>query len=151
MLSEDRQVEVGYPHGWDPDFGTYLEDAYNNGYPSLRDVNNGNPIGFGVLPFSVSGKRRVTAATAFLKDRPPNLTVMTGNVVESLIVDEHKVTGVLTQHKTCTLAQLTHRCLSEALISPFYSDRHERGYSFGGRYRLTQSPTSFRHWPEERA
>ena len=93
MLSENRQVGVGLPRGWDPDFGTYLEDAYSNGYPSMKDVNSSNSIRLGVLPSTVSNSHRITAATAWLKDKPANLTIITGVVVEKNVINKQNVTG----------------------------------------------------------
>ena len=94
VLNKNRKVDVGFPECWDPDFGTYLDYIYQDGYPKALDINSGNPIGIGVLQSSILKRSRVTAAAAFLTDRPANLTVMTNCVVERVIHDGRQITGV---------------------------------------------------------
>lgn len=94
MLTRNRQVDVGFPERWDPDFGTYLDGVYHDGYPKALDVNSGNPIDIGILQSSISKRSRVTAAAAFLIDKPANLTIMTGSVVERIVYDDRKIRGV---------------------------------------------------------
>ncbi|KAL8720282.1 MAG: hypothetical protein Q9181_007933 [Wetmoreana brouardii] len=94
------KVDVGFPDGWDPEFGTYLKGVYHDGYPVALDINNGNPIGLGVMQHSISKRYRVTAASAFLLDRSSNLTIMTGKVVERVINDGQKITGVALSERT---------------------------------------------------
>jgi len=94
VLNKNRQVDIGFPDRWDPAFGTYLDNAYHDGYPQALDVNSGNPIGLDVIQFSISNRSRVTAATAFLADKPANLTIMTGHVVEKVVHDGQKIIGV---------------------------------------------------------
>ncbi|KAL8688303.1 MAG: hypothetical protein Q9218_005754 [Villophora microphyllina] len=100
LTTENREVKVGFPKGWDPDFGHYLDNIYRDGYPRALDVNSGDPIGLGVLQSSISDTSRVTAATAFLSDAPANLTILTGHVVERIVVDGRKVQGVATESET---------------------------------------------------
>ncbi|KAL8665791.1 MAG: hypothetical protein Q9202_001913 [Teloschistes flavicans] len=96
LTSNIREVEIGFPKRWDPDFGNYLDDTQTDGYPRALDINSGNPIGLGVLQHSTSNGKRVTAATALLSNAPENLTVLTGQAVERVVCDGLKVQGIAT-------------------------------------------------------
>ena len=95
ILILNSAVAVGFPEHWDPDFGAYLDNLYHGGYPRALDINNGDPIGIGVVQSSVSDRSRVTASTAFLTARPPDLTIMTGRVVEKVMLDGKRASGVV--------------------------------------------------------
>ncbi|KAL9602213.1 MAG: hypothetical protein Q9179_002617 [Wetmoreana sp. 5 TL-2023] len=109
------QVDVGFPDGWDPEFGTYLKGVYHDGYPATLDINNGNPIGLGILQSSISKRSRVTAASAFLLDKPSNLTIITGKVVERVINDGQKITGVALSERITDLTEVNVR--KEVILS----------------------------------
>ena len=48
------------------------------GWPRNLDLNSGNPIGLGISPACFMNGKRMTAADAYLKSAPSNLTVLTG-------------------------------------------------------------------------
>ncbi|KAL8967478.1 MAG: hypothetical protein Q9183_002904, partial [Haloplaca sp. 2 TL-2023] len=100
LTTGNREIEVGFPKGWDPDFGHYLDNVYGDGYPRTLDVNCGDPIGLGVLQSSISGTSRVTAASALLSTTPANLTTLTNHVVQKVVVDGHKAQGIATDMGT---------------------------------------------------
>ncbi|KAL8867323.1 MAG: hypothetical protein Q9174_005736, partial [Haloplaca sp. 1 TL-2023] len=90
------EVKIGFPKGWDPDFGRYLDSIYSDGYPQTLDLNSGDPIGLGVMQYSMSSSRRVTAASAFLSTLPSNLAVLTTSVVRKVVFEGHRTRGIAT-------------------------------------------------------
>ena len=107
LIISNREVKVGFPKGWDPEFGHYLDNIYGDGYPQTLDVNSGDPIGLGVIQSSISGTKRATAASALLPTGPANLTVLTGRVVQKVVFDGHKAQGIATDTGICTLSPLS--------------------------------------------
>ena len=67
------------------------------GLPVLEDVNTPGQSGIGLSQMTVDRRgRRVTAATAFLRQaaRRPNLTIRTGVLVQRVMIEQGRATGV---------------------------------------------------------
>lgn len=89
----DGPIDVGYPDGWEAEFGSYLSDVYQH-HPRNPDPNSGNLSGVGVCQVAAFNRLRVTASAAFLSHVPSNLTVMTGSAVERVLFEGQRVVGV---------------------------------------------------------
>ena len=68
--------------------------------PNL-DLNSGDPIGFGIPPSTVHNGRRVTAANAFLIDKPDELKVVTNALVTRVLFHCNRAVGVECAGKNC--------------------------------------------------
>ena len=101
-LTWERKLDVGFPDGWEPEFGSYLTDVYEN---HLRnpDHNSGHPLGVGVCQIAAFKGQRTTASAAFLSDNPPNLTVMTESPVERVLFQGRQAIGVKVANKICMM------------------------------------------------
>jgi choline dehydrogenase-like flavoprotein len=66
------------------------------GYSVIEDFNGPDPAGFGLRQATIRQGRRESAATAFLKPARgrPNLSVITGALVDRIILEDRKATGV---------------------------------------------------------
>ena len=60
------------------------------------DVNSGDPIGMGLGMVCIHNNVRVTASSAYLASRPDNLTIITDAMVDKVIVNSGRATGVRT-------------------------------------------------------
>jgi len=89
---------VSLPDSWEHDFGEFLEAAYGQ-HPQNLDINSGDPIGISVCQLAVVNGRRVTAASAYLSDPPPNLTILTESPVEKVCLDNLKAVGIQVKGK----------------------------------------------------
>ncbi|KIW24520.1 uncharacterized protein PV07_10231 [Cladophialophora immunda] len=87
-------IDVSLPSVWEPGVSKVFEIAQAHGYPINLDQNSGNPIGIGLSPTTVSHGLRTTAASAFLDNRPPNLTVWTDAVAARILFDGKTAVGV---------------------------------------------------------
>lgn len=99
-LTFARPIDVGFPDGWEPEFGSYLSDVYQH---HLRnpDHNSGNLSGVGVSQVAAFEGLRVTASAAFLSNVPSNLTVMTQSAVERVLFEDRRAVGVDVGGTTC--------------------------------------------------
>ncbi|OAP65277.1 hypothetical protein AYL99_01249 [Fonsecaea erecta] len=87
-------VDVSLPLEWEPGVTKVLDIAQTHGFPINLDQNSGNPIGIGMSPTTVSNGLRTTAASAFLADRPFNLSVWTDAVVTRILFSGKTAVGV---------------------------------------------------------
>ena len=78
--------------------------------PLNLDLNSGNPIGFGIPAHTAYNSQRITAAGAFLADKPDNLTVVTNAPVMNILFDGTKAIGVKSTDKTCEFKLPTLPC-----------------------------------------
>ena len=71
--------------------------------PLNPDVNSDQCIGFGVPPGTIHDGLRVTAASAYLAQRPDNLKVLTNANVTRVLFEGKKAIGVeLSKGEKCT-------------------------------------------------
>jgi choline dehydrogenase-like flavoprotein len=89
----DGPIHTGFAAEWEKDVLPLLDTCEKAGFQLNKDHNSGNPIGMSVITNSSYRGRRSTAADA-LMSAPENLTILTDCVVECLIIEDGKVTGV---------------------------------------------------------
>ena len=76
----------------------YIAAGHAMGAPILSDHNSGELVGTSPNSLNIRDGKRVSVADAYLPPRVmarPNLTLLTGHEVEHLVLDGHKVTGVI--------------------------------------------------------
>lgn len=95
-----RPLDVGFPDGWEPEFGKYLTDIYQH-HLKNPDHNSGDILGICVSQVAAFKGQRVTASAAFLADVPSNLTVMTESAVERVLFEGRQAVGVKVAGRTC--------------------------------------------------
>ena len=78
---------------WDPGFGDFMKNSYHY-LPKNLDHNSGNPIGISIVQLSALDGRRVTASTAYLASKIPNLEIVTEAAVSKVIIQGNKAIGV---------------------------------------------------------
>ena len=84
---------MGVTEAWDPGFGDFMKNSYHY-LPKNLDHNSGNPIGSSVCQLSAFDGKRVTASTAYLASKIPNLDIMTEAPVSKVIIQGNKAIGV---------------------------------------------------------
>ncbi|WP_011583017.1 MULTISPECIES: GMC family oxidoreductase [Chelativorans] len=74
----------------------FIEAGVQAGYPYTDDVNAASQEGFGPMDGYVANKRRVSAATAYLRPAMtrPNLTVLTNTLVSRVLIENGRAVGV---------------------------------------------------------
>jgi len=80
----------------DPLFDAWIEAAKLAGFPHVQDYNAGAHEGFGRSQYSIRNGRRSSASTAYLKPalKRPNLTVETGALTTSIVIEGTRAIGV---------------------------------------------------------
>ncbi|KAK9772978.1 putative Glucose-methanol-choline oxidoreductase N-terminal domain-containing protein [Seiridium cardinale] len=87
-------VNVQLGSAWDKFLPRILEAVEDHGFALNPDVNSDQCIGFGIPPSTVVGASRVTAANAYLTDRPENLTILTHSTAARIIFENKRAIGV---------------------------------------------------------
>jgi choline dehydrogenase len=91
------ELKVGTtPYRW-PILDAYMDAAAEAGYPRLADYNaGGGAEGFALFETTIAGGKRWSAHRAFLEPvmRRPNLKVVTDAMVERIVFDGLRATGV---------------------------------------------------------
>lgn len=90
-------MQVSYPKLQNPLNRAFLQAAKDCGYPTTEDANGAQQEGFGAAEMSIRGGRRLSTARAYLTDtvrRRANLTIAAGTLVDTLIFDGRRVSGV---------------------------------------------------------
>ena len=74
-----------------------IEAGVQNGLPRKDDLNRPEQEGIGYVPLTIREGERVSAATAFLAPvrTRPNLRILTSTLVEKLLFDGRRVSGVI--------------------------------------------------------
>ena len=113
-LTWTRPLDVGFPDGWEPEFGAYLRDVYQS-HLKNPDHNSGHLPGVGVCQVAAFKGLRTTASAAFLSDNSSNLTVMTESPVERVLFEGRSAVGVKVANKICKFMLNSSRdpCLPE--------------------------------------
>ncbi|QDS74375.1 hypothetical protein FKW77_005121 [Venturia effusa] len=88
-------LSVSFPKLWERGLSETIDAFKENGNPINTDINSGDPIGFGICPSTSSKGLRMTSATAFLKNPPDNLTIITESPTTKILMDNDLVTGVI--------------------------------------------------------
>lgn len=88
------KLKVGLPPVLEKGAAPHMEALKEAGEKINLDPNSGDPVGVSVFPYSYSKEGRSTSAIAHLKDSPKNLEVWTGAMVERLVFEGERVTGV---------------------------------------------------------
>jgi pyridoxine 4-oxidase len=76
----------------------YIAAGRAMGVPTLTDHNSGELVGTSPNSLNIRDGKRLSVADAYLSPQVmarPNLTLLTGNEVEHLTLEGHKVTGVI--------------------------------------------------------
>jgi choline dehydrogenase-like flavoprotein len=68
--------------------------------PITPDISSDKCIGFGMAPATTYQGLRITAASAYLKEKPDNLTIKTNSQVARIIFEVKKAVGVELSDKT---------------------------------------------------
>ena len=78
----------------------YIQAGHQAGLPIKTDLNEGDQLGIGYFQRTISGGRRVSAATAFLRrsGARKNLTTITSAQVGKVLFDGRRATGVSCLH-----------------------------------------------------
>ena len=79
-----------------PLYRAFVDAAHQAGYPVTDDINGGQQEGFGLMDMTVHKGRRWSAANAYLKPAltRPNLDLVTHAMVERILFDGKRATGV---------------------------------------------------------
>jgi choline dehydrogenase-like flavoprotein len=80
----------------------YILSTVNNfdQAPLTPDVSSDKCIGFGMAPATAYQGLRITAASAYLREKPDNLTIKTNSQVARVIFEVKKAVGVELSDKT---------------------------------------------------
>lgn len=87
-------LQQGKTPGEFPICEAFIAAAQQAGYPRNDDINAATQEGAGYFPHNIKKGKRWSAATAFLMDKNPNLTVITEVEVSRILFAGKKVTGV---------------------------------------------------------
>jgi choline dehydrogenase-like flavoprotein len=86
--------------------------AAQAGLPLNKDVNSGNPIGMGMGTVSITPDGlRLTAASAYLRHAPANLTIVEDTLVSRVIFENKRAVGVE------TVSGRTYKAKCEVILS----------------------------------
>ncbi|KAK4981080.1 hypothetical protein LTR28_006830 [Elasticomyces elasticus] len=88
-------LNIDFARSWERGLVEVLDAAQEHGFGLNLDINLDNPLGIGVVPSIAHRGVRSTAASAFLVDPPPNLTMITNAVVTKIHFVGKKAVGVV--------------------------------------------------------
>ncbi|KAJ9623548.1 hypothetical protein H2203_005810 [Taxawa tesnikishii (nom. ined.)] len=88
-------LHVGIPDEWETGLTHLIDAAEQHGLGSNVDLNSGVPLGLAVCPSTATKNFRHTAADAYLRDVPDNLTIAINTPVEKVLFEGEKAVGVL--------------------------------------------------------
>lgn len=94
-------VSISIDDEWEGGFTGLLDTLTDAGLPMNTDINSGHPLGVGVTPATAHRHRRITAATAYLWNPPPNLTILTNATVSKVLMKDKRAVGVEVDGKKC--------------------------------------------------
>lgn len=89
-------VDLTYGHEWRSDLFDVFNAAEQAGFPMNADLNSGNPIGFGMGALTIKESLRVSSSSAYLRNAPPNLAIVTDAQVGRILFDGSDAIGVAT-------------------------------------------------------
>ncbi|KAK4994405.1 hypothetical protein LTR66_005557 [Elasticomyces elasticus] len=94
-------LNIDFARSWERGLVEVLDAAQEHGFGLNLDINLDNPLGIGVVPSIAHRGVRSTAASAFLVDPPPNLTMITNAVVTKIHFVGKKAVGVVARGEDC--------------------------------------------------
>lgn len=102
LHGENGELYVSVPDVWEDSMTTLLDAAEGvEGMGICKDINDGVAFGLSAVPATAKAARRETAATAFLKDVPKNLEIVSETVVQRVLFEGTRAVGVLTNNGEC--------------------------------------------------
>ncbi|WP_026940834.1 choline dehydrogenase [Hellea balneolensis] len=114
-------VSGGNNMSGNPLYQAFIDAGVEAGYPETKDYNGYCQEGFGPMHMTVSGGVRESTSRAYLRPamKRKNLTVMTGVLVDKVIFEGNRASGVKLEHKgkTQTLSARKEIILSAGAIS----------------------------------
>lgn len=139
-------LHVGIPDEWETGLTHLIDAAEQHGLGSNVDLNSGVPLGLAVCPSTATKNFRHTAADAYLRDVPDNLTIAINTPVEKVLFEGEKAVGVLAGGQECMFASslaLT-VCLAHTLTSR-YRLRIQGSCALRWSNRFTEAAHALRH------
>lgn len=88
------KFDLEYPRKLEPEMRPMLAAAETFGWKTIKDINDGDPIGNGLAVNVYRHGLRTTTGTAFLTGAPQNLTIWTGTNVAKVLFHDMKAIGV---------------------------------------------------------
>lgn len=105
-------IDLTYGNEWVANVGDIFVAAAQAGLPLNEDVNSGNPIGMGMGTVSITPDgQRLTAADAYLRHVPTNLTIAKDNLVSRVLIENKRTIGI------DTASGKTYRAKCEVILS----------------------------------
>lgn len=105
-------IELTYGDAWMANVGDVFIAAAQAGLPLNEDVNSGNPIGMGMGTVSITPNGgRLTAADAYLKHVPTNLTIADDITASRVAFESKRAVGIE------TVSGKTYRANCEVILS----------------------------------
>lgn len=89
-------IDLTFGDSWIPDVGDIFKAIEESGLPTNKDINSGNPIGMGMSNVCIHKGQRITSASSYLAERPPNLTILTDSGVARILFEGKRAVGVQT-------------------------------------------------------
>jgi choline dehydrogenase-like flavoprotein len=118
-------LHVGFAREWEKDLTELLDVFEQAGFPLNPDHNSGNPIGMSVLINSAHNGLRSTAGD-LVKDKLDNLTIITGEPVQRVLLEGTKAIGVETKGEKC---KKTSTCSRDEILTILNRLCYEGSYS----------------------
>ena len=126
--AEDQQHGASQSHGAGGPIGVsdtqpsspasrlFLDAAVRSGIPRLDDLNTGDQHGIALVQGTIRNGRRMTAAVGYLRPAMAreNLRIVTGALVERIVVEDGAATGVVYTEKSG--ATVTAHCEREVVL-----------------------------------
>ena len=103
----------------DPLCEAFVSAAMEIGMPLMEDYNLGNAEGVSYVQRTLSGMKRVSAATAYLKPvrNRKNLHIITSAHVTGLVFEKQRVTAVKYKKSRSATKSMVVKCSSEVILS----------------------------------
>lgn len=102
LHGEKGELHVGVPDVWENSMTTLMDAAQEAGLGVNKDINDGVAFGMAAVPATATRDgRRETAATAFLKNVPNNLEIVSETIVQKVLFEGTRAVGVLTNNGEC--------------------------------------------------
>ncbi len=90
----DGPLKVSRTPAENPLYHAFVDAAVAAGYPHNDDFNGATQEGAGLFDFNIANGRRCSAAKAYLKNKPQNLTVLTRAMTTNVIIENKRAVGV---------------------------------------------------------
>jgi choline dehydrogenase-like flavoprotein len=111
-------LQVEFAKSWETSMTDTVDIIAESGMNINLDVNSGDPLGIGVVPSTAQKGFRSTASSAFLRDVPSNLTIVTDSPVTNILFEGTKAVGVSANGHKCKLRNITNFCARIKRVGP---------------------------------